>query len=222
MRWAIATTVVASILNIVLLCALSTNAGTVKNVAWSIGEFENVGNVTEGNTYIGLSNVVLCEDGDCRGVSWEDTDCTLNDGSSCDDCKTATESAIAFVVSSAVGQIPTFTTDYARLHEETDKNLEKAAAIITGIISFLSNLGAASAFSTYCYANLDGDVVDYHLGPGFLCVLFVTFLPAINAYLHWLVPVWKPQEMLADDNRNYDATYIEKSPETELSVGTEL
>jgi len=222
MRWALITTIVASILNIVLLCAISKNVGTVKNVAWSIGEFENVGNVTDGNIYIGLSNVVLCEDGDCKGYSWEDADCTLNDGSSCGDCKGATDTAMAFVISSAIGQIPTFTTDYARLHEETDKNLEKAAAIITGVISFLSNVGAASAFSTYCYWNLDGDVVDYHLGPGFLCVLFVTLLPAINAYLHWLVPVSKPHEMLVDDTRNYDATYIKKSPETELSAGTEL
>jgi len=181
-------TILSTIFAIPPLCALSTDTDTVKKVAWSHGEFDAYRN-SSGNIYIGLSNVVACIDDHCEGVNWDDSDCdlTYTNVDACDNCKGAATGAIMLSITSLFLQLPTFTTDIARLDPATDTNCQKGVAVVTGISGFITGMSTAIEFAYACYRELDDDIVDYELGPSFICLIMVIWMKPVNAFLHYLV-----------------------------------
>lgn len=155
----------------------------------------------------------------CVGVNWDDTNCGVDYGNICTDCKDAATGSIILVITSLISQIPTIQTDLARLQPETDRNVHKALSFIQGILSFATSVGTAITFAIACYMNLNDGIQDYELGPGYLCLLMVLFIKPLNVFLHYLVPVpyWRrpgyQAEKLYDENYD-DANY----GTTELSV----
>jgi len=222
---ALCTTILAIVLSLVAACAISTNNTTVKNTSWSKSHFDNYVLLRQEDTYIGLSNVVRCYNDDlmikdqCVGINWDDTNCGVDYGNICTDCKDAATGSIILVITSLISQIPTIQTDLARLQPETDRNVHKALSFIQGILSFATSVGTAITFAIACYMNLNDGIQDYELGPGYLCLLMVLLIKPLNVFLHYLVPVpyWRrpgyQAEKLYDENYD-DANY----GTTELSV----
>jgi len=182
-------TILSVIFAIPPICALSKDIDTVRNVAWSHGEFSAFRN-SSGNTYIGLSNVVLCIDDHCEAKDWSDADCDLTfDGSDvCDNCKAAAAGAISLSITSLVTQIPTFVTDIIRLDPATDSNCKKGMAVTTGITGFFLGMSTCIEFAYACHRQLDSDIVSYELGPSFICLIMVVWMKPVNSFLHFLVP----------------------------------
>jgi len=215
---ALFTTVVATILSIVVICAISTNEGTVKNVAWSHGSWENIGNTTSGDIYIGLSNVVVCVDDDCDTTSWDDQECNLNlnGDNACQDCKDASTASYILAITALITQVPTVQNDFARLNPDTDRNIHKGLAVVQGAMNFFSNIGTVTAFAAACYTNLNEGEVNYELGPGFMCLLMVLWIKPLNVFLHYLVPVPLDRrpggaKLIESKGANYDATELSLS-----------
>lgn len=204
------------------LCATSKNKTTVKNVAWSVGTYENYANTTTGKMYVGLSNVVVCADDDCDAVSWSDSDCDLNLGESdtCQQCKDAATGALTLAIASLVSNVPTLLTDLRRRNADQDTNCDKFLAIFTATLGFCTATSTVAEFSLSCYDNLNGGEVEWELGSAFICLIMVVWMKPVNAFLHYLVPT-PPRTRaplhneLKDNLPGYAST---AATETELSV----
>jgi hypothetical protein len=112
------------ILSLICLIGVSTDADTVINLAWNVGES------TSADFYVGLNVVVIESGGETFKQEWDDVDCEassfVQDGSdACDSCSSAALGIVTTVIMSFVTSITTLQTDVQRSTRAGDLNCQK-------------------------------------------------------------------------------------------------
>lgn len=112
------------ILSLVCVIGLSTDADTVMNTAWNVGE------VTGGEFYISPNMVVLSGGGNTIKQEWDDVDCEtsglLEDAADiCDSCSEVALGIVSTVVMAFITSITTLQTDVQRSTQAGDLNCQK-------------------------------------------------------------------------------------------------
>lgn len=180
--------VLALILQIVLVCGTSTDYDTLKNSNWAEGK-----TVAGKDIYMGAKAYVV--DGNVK--EWESTQCTIDVGSGstvCEDCKDTVDGTITSTYTGLIASVGQILTDYHRSMYENDLNFHKTMAVITGIVGILTNIITISTFYDSCVSNFDDLAIIDHfdLGPGMVCLIVSTIIKGFNVVVHAVIPT--PEE----------------------------
>lgn len=188
------------ILSLICLIGVSTDADTVMNTAWNIGETTGV------DFYIGLNIVVLDSDSTTVKEEWSDIDCNIFESGSeiCDSCSDAATGIISTVVISFLTAITTLQTDIQRSTRAGDLNCQKFMGMLTAALGMITTLYSLSSYVDSCSRELpdktaEGENIDWVMGPGFSCLLVATMIKPIDFIAHAIVPVIKPED---DEGKN--------------------
>lgn len=184
------------ILSLISLIGVSTDADTVKNIAWNVGESSGV------DYYVGLNVMVIEAGGETVKKEWDDIDCSnwnviANGSDICDSCADATAGIISTVVVAFITSITTLQTDIQRSTRAGDLNCQKFMGMLTASLGMFGTLYSLSSYVQSCNNELpdetgSGNDIDWKLGPGFNCLLVATLLKPIDFIAHLIVPVVKP------------------------------
>lgn len=195
--------VITTVLAISAACSLSTDTGTMKNTAWSLGSMEFA------ETYSGLSGIILVPKEGAPSIAreinirWDSEDCDrlLGVSGTCEDCRDASSSAATTAIMSCLAIIPKIKSSIERYTQKGDHACAKLISVVAGIYGCITALSAISAFVDNCTYNLPGKgrkhtsssaefsaEVDYELGPGLNTLIACVVLSTFNTVLHLLLP----------------------------------
>eukprot|EP00429_Kryptoperidinium_foliaceum_P019195 CAMPEP_0176034142 /NCGR_PEP_ID=MMETSP0120_2-20121206/16873_1 /TAXON_ID=160619 /ORGANISM="Kryptoperidinium foliaceum, Strain CCMP 1326" /LENGTH=312 /DNA_ID=CAMNT_0017367479 /DNA_START=111 /DNA_END=1049 /DNA_ORIENTATION=- len=123
----------------------------------------------------------------------------------CVECGESLMSKAALILT-LVTEVPTFATNLQRSTRFGDLNCQKVMGLISNSFSFCTALIALVAFRQECYSSWPRSVGvlgehDWHIGPGFRCLMVATLVRFVNIVCHLVVPApreksTKPKEKL--------------------------
>ena len=155
--------VLALLLNVYALFALSTDAKVIKVTAWAVGDTR--AGFPSGTAYFGLTTAVAFDNNDkMYEKHWSRVDCHAHalppnrpnttkshgDIDRCKSCKSDIGQIVTTVIVSAITTLGTLRYAHRRASPETDRNFFKAMGIIVGLIAFSTALGPMLAFRKHC------------------------------------------------------------------------
>eukprot|EP00603_Paraphysomonas_imperforata_P003605 CAMPEP_0114432854 /NCGR_PEP_ID=MMETSP0103-20121206/11380_1 /TAXON_ID=37642 ORGANISM="Paraphysomonas imperforata, Strain PA2" /NCGR_SAMPLE_ID=MMETSP0103 /ASSEMBLY_ACC=CAM_ASM_000201 /LENGTH=252 /DNA_ID=CAMNT_0001602563 /DNA_START=45 /DNA_END=803 /DNA_ORIENTATION=- len=186
------------ILSLVVLIGLSTDADTVQDTAWNVGESNSA------DFYIGPNVMIATSGGQTFKQEWDDVDCEntvlVQDGAdACTSCADAALGIVSTVVMAFITSITTLQTNVQRSTRAGDLNCQKFMGMLTAVAGFFGTLFSLSSFVNDCSRELPdrtgaGETIDWSMGPGFACLLLATIIKPIDFFAHLIVPVIKPDE----------------------------
>ena len=176
MAFAAGVSLVAAVLQIYALFALTANDAVVRHTAWWTGTVDGASPVTDGTAgvtalesfestvYMGLrivtadytykallANETVSSGAGTVSFAWKDEACGTHVVSdACATCESASVGIWTSVVVSALTSLTQLQTDLLRSTRRGDLNCQKGMGIGTGIFGFASTLAALLAFVTNC------------------------------------------------------------------------
>jgi hypothetical protein len=198
--------IVAFVLQILIVCGTSTSNNLVKSVAWSTIDFENQ-NLTA-NLYIAAKHYVVELDGNeigtltngkfntsgTYGMDWDDASCNsnFNGDKYCEACKDASTGQVLSTYTGLLSGLGQISSSWTRRVYEKDYNCQKVLGVFTGILGILMNIVAVSSFYDSCVApaknHFYGMDADASLGPGMQCLVVSTIIKFYDVLVHIAVP----------------------------------